>query len=152
MEQEKWQQAVQALEHITRTQENLSVAWLNLGIAYTKTGNSEAAESAFNKAIEANPGNAEAYNQTGILYRRSGRTAEAGDMYENGLKVSPDNPDIHWNLGILHDRYLHDPQKALFHYHRYQQLTGDENVQLQAWINTLEKSMPEDQLTAKVTP
>jgi len=152
MQQEKWQQAVTRLEHITAQQDTLSGPWLNLGIAYTKTGNSEAAEAAFKKSIDLNTSNIEAYNQLGILYRRSGRLKEAGFIYETALQSDPDNTNIHWNLGILHDKYLPDPRKALLHYQRYQQLTGSNDPQLQAWVNNLLKDTQDNSLAARVNP
>lgn len=152
MQQEKWQQAVILLETLTTQHDNLSGPWLNLGIAYTKTGNSESAEAAFRKSINMNTTNSEAYNQLGILYRRTGRLKEAGFIYETGLKSDPGNASIHWNLGILHDKYLPNPRKALLHYQRYQQITESDDPQLQAWINTLIKDTQKNSLTAKVNP
>ncbi len=152
MQQEKWREAVQSLEIITSRQDELSGPWLNLGIAYTKTGDGESAEKAFKKSIDMNAGNIEAYNQLGILYRRTGRIEEAGFIYESALIAAPDNTNIHWNLGILHDKYLPDARKALFHYQRYQQLTGSDDAQLQAWINNLANNNPATGFTAKVSP
>ena len=152
MQQEKWQQAVTQLEVLTAQHDSLSGPWLNLGIAYTKTGNSESAEVAFKKSIDMNTANIEAYNQLGILYRRTGRLKEAGFIYETALKSDPDNASIHWNLGILHDKYLPDPRKALLHYQRYQQLTNSDDPQLQAWINNLRTDTQKSSLTAKVSP
>jgi tetratricopeptide (TPR) repeat protein len=152
MQQEKWQEAVQSYEIITAQQDNLSGPWLNLGIAYIKTGNSESAEAAFRKSLDINSENIEAYNQFGILYRRNGRLDEAAFIYESALKAAPDNINIHWNLGILHDKYLPDARKALFHYQRYQQLTGSNDVQLQAWINKLEKGSQANSLAAQAAP
>jgi Tfp pilus assembly protein PilF len=150
MQQEKWQQAVILLETLTTQHDNLSGPWLNLGIAYTKTGNSESAEAAFRKSIDMNTTNSEAYNQLGILYRRTGRLIEAGFIYETALKFDPGNASIHWNLGILHDKYLPNPRKALLHYQRYQQIPESDDPQLQAWINTLIKDTQKNSLTAKV--
>lgn len=152
MQQEKWREAVQSLEIITSRQYELSGPWLNLGIAYTKTGDGESAERAFRKSIDMNAGNIEAYNQLGILYRRTGRIEEAGFIYESALIAAPDNTNIHWNLGILHDKYLPDARKALFHYQRYQQLTGSDDAQLQAWINNLANNNQANSFTAKVNP
>jgi Tfp pilus assembly protein PilF len=152
MQQEKWHEAVQLYENITAQQDELSGPWLNLGIAYIKSGNSELAETAFKKSIDMNSGNIEAYNQLGILYRRSGRLKEAGFIYESALKTAPDNTNIHWNLGILYDKYFPDRRKALLHYQRYQQLTGSEDAQLQRWINKLENSNQANSLAAKVIP
>ena len=152
MQQERWHEAVQSLETITARQDELSGPWLNLGIAYSKSGDSASAEMAFKKSIDMNTMNIEAYNQLGILYRRSGRLEEAGSIYESALAIDPDNTNIHWNLGILHDRYLPDPRKALLHYQRYQQLTGSDDMQLQAWIDDLANNSSNNNLASTVAP
>jgi len=152
MQQEQWQAAVDMLEAITVTQPALSGPWLNLGIAYTKRGNSQGAEDAFKHAIDVNSAHIEAYNQLGILYRRTGRPGEAQFIYESALKLDPDNTSLHWNLAILHDTVLPDPRKALLHYQRYQQLTGADNPQLQSWINTLAEHSLTNNTTTKVNP
>ena len=64
MQEEKWQAAVDMLEAITAEQPGLSGPWVNLGIAYTKRGNSQEAEAAFKHAIDVNAANAEAYTSS----------------------------------------------------------------------------------------
>jgi Flp pilus assembly protein TadD len=152
MQQEQWRAAVDMFEAITVKQPALSGPWLNLGIAYTKRGNSQGAEDAFKHAINVNIAHVEAYNQLGILYRRTGRPGEAQLIYDTALKLDPDNTSLHWNLAILQDTVLPDPRKALLHYQRYQQLTGSDNPQLQSWINTLAEHPLTNSMTAKVKP
>jgi len=152
MQQEQWQEAVDMLEEITVKQPALSGPWLNLGIAYTKRGNSQGAENAFKHAIDVNPANIEAYNQLGILYRRTGRPEEAQFIYETALRLDPDNTNLHWNLAILHDTDLPEPRKALLHYQRYQQITGSDNPQLLSWINGHSEHLQTNSLTARVNP
>ena len=152
MQEEQWQAAVDMLEEITAKQPALSGPWLNLGIAYTKRGNSQEAEAAFKHAIDVNAANAEAYNQLGILYRRTGRPEEARFIYESGLQLEPDNSSLHWNLAILLDTDLPDPRQALLHYQRYQLITGSDNPQLQSWINKLAEHSQKDSMTARATP
>ena len=152
MQEEQWQAAVNILEDITTEQPALSGPWLNLGIAYTKRGNSNAAEAAFKQAIDVNAANIEAYNQLGILYRRTGRYEEARLIYETALEIDPDNTNLHWNLAILHDTDLPDPRKALLHYQRYQQITGSDNPYLLSWINILAKNSQTSSITTRENP
>lgn len=152
MQGEQWQSAVDMLEEITAAEPALSGPWLNLGIAYTKTGNGQGAEDAFKHAIDVNTENVEAYNQLGILYRRTGRTEQAQFIYETALKLDPDNSSLHWNLAILHDTDLPDPRKALLHYQRYRQITGSDDPQLRAWIRRLEEHSPATGMTARMNP
>ena len=152
MQEEQWQATVNILEDITTEQPALSGPWLNLGIAYTKRGNSNAAEAAFKQAIDVNAANIEAYNQLGILYRRTGRYEEARLIYETALEIDPDNTNLHWNLAILHDTDLPDPRKALLHYQRYQQITGSDNPYLLSWINILAKNSQTSSITTRENP
>ncbi len=148
-----WHTAAEQLELITTGHPDLSGPWVNLGIVRTRIGDSAAAEVAFKRALDANAGNTEAYNQLGMLYRRSGRHEEARFIYNEGLKQAPDYADLHWNLAILHDKYLADPALALAHYERYQQLTKSDDTQLQQWIALLREQVPAtepDKMTAEV--
>ena len=150
MAREDWHEAAQALEILTAARPNLSGPWVNLGIARTMTGDSVAAEAAFKRALDANAGNAEAYNQLGMLYRRNGRLEDARFIYNAGLEQDPGHADLHWNLAILHDRYLPQANLALAHYKRYRQLTNRDDPQLQHWIVQLQKqSSAPEQLTAE---
>jgi tetratricopeptide (TPR) repeat protein len=152
MQKEQWQAAVDMLEAITTKQPALSGPWVNLGITYTKRGDSKAAEAAFKQAIDVNATNVEACNQLGILYRRTGRYEEARLIYETALETEPDNTSLHWNLAILHDTDLPDPRKALLHYQRYQQITGSDNPHLLSWINNLAKDQQTSSMAARVNP
>jgi len=153
MQASQWPEARQRLEDLTAAHPGLAGPWLNLGIVYTRLGEPEAAEAAFRRSIENNPANPVAYNQLGIFYRRTDRLEAARETYGAALGVAPDDPDTHWNLGVLHDVYLPDTQLALFHFERYQQLTGSDDPQLAAWINTLKAARaPVDNVTAVVKP
>lgn len=152
MQEHEWQAAQQRLSPITSSHPQLSGPWLNLGITHLQLGDSRAAETAFKRALEANPANVEACNQLGILYRRAGRLDEARRYYEAALQHDPDYADAHWNLGILHDQYLSNPLLALQHYERYQAITGSEDPQLQAWIDELRIQSRAGTMTAKVKP
>lgn len=153
MQAGQWPEARQRLEDLTAAHAMLAGPWLNLGIVYTRLGEAEAAEAAFRRSIENNPANPVAYNQLGIFYRRTDRLEAARQSYDAALGVAPDDPDTHWNLGILHDVYLPDTQLALFHFERYQQLTGSDDPQLAAWITALRARMPADNnVTAVVKP
>jgi len=153
MQAAQWPAARQRLEAMTAAHPALAGPWTNLGIVYTRLGEAAAAEEAFRQSIKDNPGNPVAYNQLGILYRRTGRLEAARDIYGAALDVAPDDPGTHWNLAILHDVYLPDARLALYHYERYQQLTGSDDAQLMAWINALRAHIPStDNLTAGVQP
>lgn len=152
MQEHEWKAAQQQLSPITVSHPQLSGPWLNLGITYLQLGDGSAAEAAFRRALDANPGNIEACNQLGVLSRRVGNLDEARRFYEAALLHDPDYPDAHWNLGILHDQYLSNPQLALQHYERYRAITGSGDPQLQGWINELRLHDRAETMTAKVKP
>jgi tetratricopeptide (TPR) repeat protein len=63
--------------------------------------NAEAAQLAFQTAIELNPTESCNYIQLGILYFESGDYTNAEIIYEQALKIRPDSARIHSNLGYL---------------------------------------------------
>jgi tetratricopeptide (TPR) repeat protein len=142
MEKEEWHKAAEELELLTGARPKLAGPWVNLGIVRTMLGDSDAAEIAFKRAVDADAGHAEAWNQLGMLYRRTGRLEEARTAYNAGLQGNPKHSNLHWNLALLHDQYLPDPALALAHYERYQQLTKSDDAQLQQWIVTLREQVP----------
>jgi len=58
-----------------------------------------------------------------IIYENAGRYKEAAEEYEKTLQLSPDDADIHYNLAIVYDDHIQDNEKAVFHYHRYLELS-----------------------------
>jgi Flp pilus assembly protein TadD len=142
MAEEEWDEAAEELELLTVARPKLPGPWINLGIVRNMQGDSNAAERAFKRALEADAGMAEAWNQLGMLYRRNGRLGDAHASYSAGLKQAPNHADLHWNLAVLHDKYLPDPALALMHYERYQQLTKSDDAQLLQWITQLREQAP----------
>ena len=61
----------------------------------------EAAETAFGRAIELDPGMAEAHNNLGIALSRLGRSDEAAAAFEKALGLRPDLASAMNNLGYL---------------------------------------------------
>ena len=134
-----WDAAIPILETLTQTHEQLAGPWLNLGIAYTRSGAGDKARNAFERATARNPQQAEAWNQLGMLHRRSGEHGQAAVMYRRAIEVDPEHADSHWNLAVLHDLYLPDSNAAYHHLVRYQQLTGSVEPQLEHWLGELRK-------------
>ena len=87
MAKEEWHKAAEELELLTGARPKLAGPWVNLGIVRTMLGDSAAAELAFRRAVDADAGHAEAWNQLGMLYRRTGRLEEAEQQFLMGLKV-----------------------------------------------------------------
>ncbi len=86
----------------------MTAAHIDLGIAYTRTGELDLAEASLRKALELNPRHPLAYNELGVVQRRKGQFAAARESYEAALKLFPDFHFAHRNLAILCDLYLAD--------------------------------------------
>jgi len=132
--------AVNLLETVMETSPNVSAPYINLGIAYVRTGKTEKAEAQFKKALELVPGHPVASNAYGLLCRKAGRFDEARALYEEALAKCPDYYPAHKNLGILCDLYLNDSACALAHYEQYSEAQPDDK-QAKIWIADLRNRM-----------
>jgi len=94
------------------------------------------------KAIDVNDLNFDAYNYLSLLYREQGKFDESEKMYQSALVKWKDNAEIHCNLGILYDLYIGKPRAALDEYKLCQLLTEEPSRQLRGWIVDLERRLP----------
>jgi tetratricopeptide (TPR) repeat protein len=129
--------AVQMLESLAVSHPGYAGPFLNLGIAYSKSGQWAEAEQAIKMAIVRRPDSAVAYNQLGIVYRKLGRFLEAAGAYQRALEIQPDYALAHLNLGVLYDVYLQQPDKALSEFERYVVLAGDSDAVVSGWIKEI---------------
>jgi len=95
------------------------------------TGNASTAETASREVS--------ALNREAVALREQGRFAAAEQTYLAALSEAPDAPAIHYNIGILYDLYLGIPGKALYHYERYRELSGDGDRRVAGWIADLQR-------------
>lgn len=133
--------AVNELETLASSYPQYSGPYLNLGIAYSRSGQLPEAEQAFKMAIARKPDNAEAFNQLGVVYRKLGRFAEAADAYHRALEIQPAYALAHLNLGVLYDMYLQQPEKALVEFETYASLTGASDAQVNGWIKEIKSRL-----------
>ncbi len=149
--QQKYQSAVEAmtlgeyesarviLEELVEAHPGLATPYVNLGIIADQQGDSERAMGWYQKALEVDASQPEALNQLGILYRQKGQLNKALETYRKALAANDGLPQIHYNLGILYDLYLGDYTQAVYHYERYQDLTGAQNARVLQWIQDLKR-------------
>lgn len=133
LEQGSVQEGIAALEAVVGEAPELSAPRIDLGIAYHRSGDLEAAESHLAQALEFNPRHPIALNELGIVYRKTARFVEARQSYEAALGVYPGYHFARRNLAILCDLYLSDLECAKTNYEAYMATVhGDDEVSM--WL------------------
>ncbi len=136
LEQGRHDEGMRLLEEVAEQAPQFSAPRIDLGVAYHRAGDLEAAERNLLLALEQNFDHPIAHNELGIVYRKSGRFTEARQAYENALAVYPGYHFARRNLAILCDLYLADPQCALENYEAYM-TTVPSDDEASMWITDL---------------
>jgi tetratricopeptide (TPR) repeat protein len=141
LQQGRYPQAAEVLSPIAKAQPGLPGPLVNLAIAYIHLDRQQEAVAALQQALAADPQHPIALNWSAILERRAGHFQKARELYQRLLAAHPEYRYGHLNLGILCELYLQQPDCALAHYKRYQELTGEAETdeQVAVWISDLER-------------
>ena len=91
--------SVQLLEESIRVDATNSHTFILLGYAYSEKGRLQEAINCFNKSIELNPNNEEAYLQLGNLYL-SMQDSSSIKFYKEVLNINSENRLAWYNLGL----------------------------------------------------
>ncbi len=136
LEQGRHAEGVDLLEAVATAAPELSAPRIDLGIAYHRAGDLDAAERHLLQAVQLNPGHPIAHNELGIVYRKTGRFAEARQSYEAALAIYPGYHFARRNLGVLCDLYLADLACALANYEAYMEtVASDDEVSM--WMQDI---------------
>ncbi len=134
------EQGIALLEQVAAEAPLLSAPRIDLGIAYHRAGDLDAAEASLDSALAISPEHPIAHNELGIIYRKTGRFDEARASYEAALAVYPGYHFARRNLAILCDLYLGDLACALENYEAYMTtVPGDDEATM--WIADLRNRM-----------
>lgn len=130
---ENYTQAIDILKTVIEREQRLPAPYVNIAIAYSKTGEAKVAEENLILALKLDIGHPEANNELGLLYRKAGKFNAARTAYQNAINAHADYAPARRNLGVLCDLYLHDYQCALEQFEVYLELTpGDKTASI--WI------------------
>ena len=141
LQEDRFEEALALLRHITGEQPELAGPWINLGQVYVALDAPEEARQAFESAVAANPYNCTAHNELGLLSRLNGDFDAAERHYLNCLERVPGNDAAHLNLGILYELYLGRLSEALASYRQYQALQNEEDRRVKGWVMDLERRL-----------
>ncbi|MDH5766803.1 MAG: tetratricopeptide repeat protein [Gammaproteobacteria bacterium] len=140
LQEEDFERGIRLMNRIVERSDKSIAPYINLGIAYRKTGDMKNAEKNLTKALELNSIHPSANNEMGMVYRKTGRFSEARRIYERILERFPSFLPARKNLGILCDLYINDLECAMANYEIYNKADpGDKRVVL--WITDLRKRM-----------
>ncbi|TYC62688.1 hypothetical protein FMN52_02710 [Marinobacter sp. BW6] len=134
-------QEVRQPEAPVQTDPELAANYEKEGRAAFEEGRKGAAVKAWRKAVELDPTNAVTVNNLALVLKDQYRFAEAAKLLETGISHSPEVAELHFNLAVIAELYLLDLEIALEHYHRYRELTEEDDQQVAGWIADLERRL-----------
>ncbi len=130
------EKAIDLLSKVIERSPGVTAPYINIAVAYMRTGKNEPAEKHLKTALALVPNHPLASNEYGLLLRKAGRFMEARDIYEKAITDFPDYLPIRRNLGILCDLYLNDPECALKQFEIYSE-GKPADAQVKIWIAEL---------------
>ena len=143
--QENYEQGISLMLEVINKVPDATGPLVDLGIAYSRAGDYERAESSFNDALTLTANHPVAHNELGIVHRKLGRFAAARQSYERALEIYPGFHYARRNLAVLCDLYLADLTCALEHYQIYR-ASVPQDREVDIWIGDLRnRIVPADQ-------
>jgi len=79
-------------------------ALMRTGMEAAQTGEMDEAASAFRKAVEVDPNDAEAWSSLGVVLVRTGDETRGVEAFRRALRAVPGHPEAHRNLAVVLDR------------------------------------------------
>ncbi len=136
---ERFDAAIALLEIAVKQADAGAEQFVNMGIAYSRTGQYEDSLKYLSKALVLAPNNADILNEIGLLYHEQGKFDLSRKQYEKALLTHPVHINANYNLGVLCDLYKEDIDCAIKHYEQYLASFGEGNKQVKVWLKDLAK-------------
>ncbi|SMF41178.1 Tetratricopeptide repeat-containing protein [Alteromonadaceae bacterium Bs31] len=129
--------ATSKLNELLENDKALSGPWVMLGDIALRSDDTSAAQAHFEKAIEVNPENVNAYLRLAKVLRINGEFIASQNVYAETLGLWKDFPEAHLNLAILYDIYLDKPMLAQQHMEAYLFLNSKKDEKVAHWLQEL---------------
>ena len=112
----------------------------NFGLALSKLGRFDEAESAFFKAVAVNTQCASCYNNLGDLEMRRNALDEAELYYQKAAKADVSDPAPYFNLGVLYEK-KGEPDSAFEAYSKYLERSPNPDTSIGKKVQTRLKNL-----------
>lgn len=134
LKSDNFTQAIDVLKSVIQKEKRLTAPYVNLAMAYQRSGDETKAEEAFLNVLKLDSANPVANNELGQMMRKRGKFAEARKYYQAALVEHPDYLPVLKNLGILCDLYLQDYGCALEQFEKYLELQPEDKT-MKIWVS-----------------
>jgi cytochrome c-type biogenesis protein CcmH/NrfG len=94
-------------------------AWVQLGNDYFDTDQAQKAITAYGKALELNPKDANVLTDQGVMYRKMGWYDKAIANFESASQIDPKHTQSLMNIGVVYSTDLKQFDKAIEAWNRY---------------------------------
>jgi tetratricopeptide (TPR) repeat protein len=98
------QEAIPHYQRVAEIDPNFPGIWFNLGFAQRLLGDFEQAETSYQHAVQAEPGDIRPYSELIAIAMNQGNKQKAHDIAEQGVKANPDSASLRALLAsVLHE-------------------------------------------------
>jgi protein O-mannosyl-transferase len=97
-----WQNNIKLYDHTLKVTGNNWLIYNNRGLAYDNLGNHKQAIEDYNRAIESEPGYADAYYNRGLAYNSLRNYRKAIEDYDRAIGINPRDAEAYYNRGLAH--------------------------------------------------
>lgn len=96
----RFEESLAGARRFVRTWPHLGFGWTMSGASCHALGRLEEAVQDYRRALEVEPGNAEAHNNLGNILRELGRYTESAESHGRAIVIKPDFVEAYFNLGL----------------------------------------------------